>query len=101
MFTEYLATLDDDTWHVTITNVADALPLSEPDFVTPDTLGRWDAEEGRPCRPKLYYVARGKCALYALGYLEVQPHNADALAWVTDEEDWVENDYQWIREGGA
>lgn len=100
MFTEYLATLDDDNWHVTVTNAADALPLSEPDFVTPDTLGRWDAEEGKKCRPKLYYVARGKCALYALGYLEVQPHNADALAWVTVE-DAIEDDYQFIREGGA
>lgn len=99
MFTEYLA-MTDDAWHVTVTDAADALPLSEPDFVAPDTLGRWDAEEGRPCRPKLYYVARGKCALYALGYLDVKPDNADALAWLADD-DAIEDDYQFIREGGA
>lgn len=99
MSTELLA-MQNDNWFVTVTNAADALPMTEADIVTPDTLGRWDAEENKPCRPRRYYASRSKCALYVLGYLEVKPHDADALAWVTDE-DSIEDDYEWIREGGA
>lgn len=53
----------------------------------PDEIGMWDAEQGYPFAPESYYAHRNDMALYALGFLSVQPDNAPALAYMRSVEE--------------
>lgn len=49
---------------------------------TPDEIGMWDAEQGYAFCPESYYAHRNDMALYALGFLAVQPGNVAANAYM-------------------
>jgi len=65
--------------------------MSIAQLPTPDEIGMWDAEQGYPFAPESYYSRRNDMALYAAGFLAVQPENAAALAYMrsVEEEDVV------------
>lgn len=48
----------------------------------PDEIGMWDAEQGYAFCPESYYAHRNDMALYAAGFLAVQPDNEAALAYM-------------------
>jgi len=54
---------------------------------TPDQLGMLDAEQDEPFAPEMYYGRTHDRALYALGFLSVQPDNAPALAYMRSVEE--------------
>lgn len=45
-------------------------------------IGKWDAEQGYTFAPESYYANRNDKALYALGYLTIEPDNAAANAYM-------------------
>lgn len=53
----------------------------------PDEIGMWDAEQGYPFAPESYYSRRNDMALYAAGFLAVQPGNDAALAYMRSVEE--------------
>jgi len=65
--------------------------MSIAQLPTPDEIGMWDAEQGYPFAPESYYSRRNDMALYAAGFLAVQPDNSAALAYMrsVEEEDVV------------
>lgn len=53
----------------------------------PDEIGMWDAEQGYPFAPESYYASRNDKAMYALGFLAVEPDNAAANAYMRSVEE--------------
>jgi len=60
----------------------------------PDEIGMWDAEQGYAFAPESYYAHRNDRALYALGFLEVQPDNAAANAYMRRLEEQADEDHE-------
>ena len=56
--------------------------MSIAQLPTPDEIGMWDAEQGYAFCPESYYSHRNQAALYAAGFLSVQPDNEAALAYM-------------------
>ena len=58
---------------------------------TPDKLGALDARTGYAFAPESYYAHRKDMAMYAAGFLSVEPDNEAALAYMrsVEEEDVV------------
>lgn len=50
-------------------------------------IGKWDAREGWAFAPESYYAHRNDMALYAAGFLAVQPDNEAALAYMRSVEE--------------
>lgn len=60
--------LDDDAWINAIFNQSEALPVDPPDFVSPDFLGAFDADEGLPCEPTQYFAKLTDIEQYVIGF---------------------------------
>ena len=118
MNTEQLA-MHDDNWHVAIHDQADALPVDAPDFTDAWTLGTLDAYDKLPCVPQQYYVDLLNCRQYARGHESVAGESLLSRQWTATrlppwvrfadpddpmnyyDEDAIEDDHDWIRQGGA
>ena len=61
---------------------------------TPDEIGMWDARQGYAFAPESYYARRNDKALYALGFLSVQPDNVAALAYMRSVEEQHGEDHE-------
>ena len=59
----------------------------------PDEIGMWDAEQGYPFAPESYYSRRNDMALYAAGFLAVQPDNEAANAYMRSVEEQADEDH--------
>lgn len=92
--------MQDDEWSVAVATKADALPITPPDFVTPDYLGEMDAEEGFPFAPEAWFADRFKQTLYAAGYASVKgPSHLTDTFLLGSAEGSIEDDHAWIRGG--
>lgn len=50
------------------TDVMEAMPCDDSEYVSPYMVGVLDAEQGRPCVPEYYFTQRGQICEYAEGY---------------------------------
>ena len=67
--------------------------MSIAQLPTPDEIGMWDAEQGYPFAPESYYSRTHDMALYAAGFLSVQPGNVAANAYMRSVEEQADEDY--------
>ena len=70
--------------------------MNKAQLPQPDEIGMWDAEQGYPFAPESYYSRRNDMALYAAGYLAVQPDNEAALAYMRSVEAQADEDYEAV-----
>lgn len=91
-----------DEFVVQVHDAYDETPADNADFLTPDMLGEMDAVDGYPFCPEMYYADRAKQALYAAGWASVK-----GPSYLTDDFlvgstlPSIEDDYEFIRQGGA
>lgn len=63
---------NDDAWRAAIEDEIDSLPVEAPDFVSPDFLGAFDAEEDLPCEPLKYYLKLSDIERYIIAWKETR-----------------------------
>lgn len=82
----------DENWVVAVNKEIDAMP--DDLFATPDYVGRMDAADGIECRPLYYFARLGDIEMYIIGW-------TDEMAHLAQRGDAIEDDYDFIRHGGA